>query len=198
MSLTQKRPVLDARPSPADLAQMRSLSTERMRTLYDISPDWNPDAHVDQKLLDRILRAEGTPRAIETFSKNTGKMDDYTYWYTLGTLWVSYSGHSLLTTWRHLLSSDRPNRHTSLMKPSEVAALAEMPDVIVAYRAHRKGERDWLSYTLDQQIAERFARERKHQDIRRYTIHKSHVLAYFTRRQEQELMVLDPAHALTF
>ena len=57
--------------------------------LEDISPNFvynEPDAII----VHDILRFEKTPFAIEYFAQNYKRLSDYAYWFTLGTLWVSY------------------------------------------------------------------------------------------------------------
>ena len=160
----------------------------------DISANFQPNA-TDAVIAKGLLAYEGTPLAILYFAKHCDALSDYGYWFLLGSLWVSYSGWSDLTLWRHLFQSARPKRNTSLMKPSEWTAFKRLPEKITAYRAHRQGETDWISYTLDKTIAERFARERGVSHIVEYQIRKKDVLALFLRREEQEILMLTPRFA---
>lgn len=156
----------------------------------DISPDfvWNAeDARIAAQLVDR----EATPQAIRFFARHHRHLSDYGYWFLLGSLWVSYSGWSDLALWRRLLSSDRPNRPTSLMKPSEWRAFQALPAILTVYRAHRPSETDWIAYTLDRRVAERLATARRG-PIRTYQVAKTDVVALFLRRGEQEVLVLEP------
>lgn len=162
--------------------------------MRDISKDftWNPyDAKVGKKLVE----LEGTPEAIKHFAAVQDGLSDYGYWFMLSVCWVKYTGWSDLELWRHLFSSERPKRQTSIMKPSELKKFKELPYFITAYRAHRENESDWLSFTLDKEIALRFARERGKQTIGEYKIKKRDVLALFLRRGEQELLMLDKSKA---
>lgn len=77
------------------------------------------------------------------------------------------------------------------MKPDELSALKKLPNKLTVYRAHRENELDWIAYTLDKKIAERFARERGSSEVTTYKVKKSDVLAYFTRRGEQEIIIID-------
>ena len=157
----------------------------------DISANFQPNA-TDATVAKGLLADEGTPLAILYFAKHCDALSDYAYWFLLGSLWVSYSGWSDLALWRHLLQSDRPKRTTSLMKPSEWEAFKRLPEKITAYRAHRQGETDWISYTLDKTIAERFARSRDAGHIVEYELRKKDVHALFLRREEQEVIMLIP------
>jgi hypothetical protein len=162
---------------------------------YDISPNFKPylfDSIISQKLIE----LEKTPEAIIYFSQVCKELSDYAYWFFLSTLWVSYCGWSDLQLWKGLFSSERPKRKTSIMKPSEVMAFDTLPYNIMAYRAHRSGEKDWISYTLDRDIAKRFARERNVNKVALYKLRKPDILALFLRRGEQELIMLEPQRAV--
>jgi hypothetical protein len=67
---------------------------------------------------------------------------------------------------------------------------------MTAYRAHRPGETDWISYTTTAQIAARFAVERAVFEVAEYGVPKSEILALFLRRGECELLVLDKSKVL--
>jgi hypothetical protein len=161
----------------------------------NISPDFQGSSRHERRIREALVKREGTPKAIRYFADNCGGVSDYFYWFALGTLWVSYNGWSDLSLWRRLFASKRPGRESSLMKPDELAALAAMPEMILAYRAHREGETDWLSYTLSLERAAMFAGQRGSTKIHHYEIQKSAVLAYFTRRGEAELLSLSKGAA---
>ncbi|MCL6441858.1 MAG: hypothetical protein K6T83_00085 [Alicyclobacillus sp.] len=160
----------------------------------DVSDDfeWNAyDAYVARELLKR----EATPDAIKYFASVCNKLSDYAYWFFLGTLWVSYTGYSDLNLWKRLFSARRPRRKTSLMKPSELRVYEQLPNTLTVYRAHRTGEKDWISYTLDREIAARFAHERGVSEIVQYRFEKRHAIALFLRRDEEEVLMLDKRKA---
>lgn len=145
----------------------------------------------DNFIIRNLLPYEGTPMAITKFKECCNELSDYAYWFMLSTLWVSYSGFSDLELWKELFSSNRPNKSISLMKPGELAALKKLPNKIIVYRAHRQKETDWIAYTLDKNIADRFARERGTSEVTAYKVKKTDVLAYFTRRGEEEIIVIN-------
>lgn len=145
----------------------------------------------DSKLLRRIIRHEATPMAILEFARKCRRLSDYAYWFTLGTLWVNYTGHSDLNLWKRLFSSSRPGREDSLMKPSELTLFHDFPDRIICYRAHRPGEKDWIAYTFNPDKAGLFASLRNVNTVTEYIVEKHDVLAMFTRRGEAEVLVLD-------
>lgn len=142
-----------------------------------------------------LVQLQQTPQAFRYFCAHAHELTDHAYWFYLGTLWVSYSGWSDLKEWRKRFLSGRRLRKTSLMKPSELAVFDKLPKRIKAYRAHRDGETDWISYTLDPMIAARFARERDVSEITEYQLNKRDVLALFLRRDEMELLALWPKEA---
>ncbi|MFT9496350.1 hypothetical protein [Anaerosolibacter sp.] len=156
----------------------------------DISPnfEWNP---VDANIAKRLIDLEETPEAIQYFSRVCHKLTDYAYWFLLSTLWVSYTGFTDINLWKKLFSEKRPYRLTSIMKPSELKAFQNLPKRITIYRAHRPNETDWIAYTLDFDIAKRFARERQVNIITEYRIKKADVTALFLRRGENEIIALD-------
>lgn len=166
-------------------------------TLSNISPRFNPKttSAEDRRVCEGVLQREASPEAVKFFAANHKGLTTYWYWFLLGTCWVSYTGHSDLQLWKGLFSSPRKWRSECLMKPSEMALYRSMPDVVTAYRAHRPGEADWIAYTVDYRIAVRFALERGVKEITEYKIPREAILALFTRRGEQELLVLDRAHA---
>jgi hypothetical protein len=125
----------------------------------------------DSQIATHILQYESTPKAITEFSELSINLTDYAYWFILSTLWVSCSGYADLNLWRRLFRSGRPKRSLCIMKPSELAAFERLPEKFITFRAHRPNETDWISYTLDIEIAKRFASERN-TEVTAYTINK--------------------------
>jgi len=159
--------------------------------LVDISPDFEPHGP-SASVIQRIVTHAKTPEAITAFSRECHKLSDYCYWFTLGTLWVDYTEWSDLQRWKWLFSSRRPNRQTSLMKPSEFRQFVALPDGPVhLFRAHRPGEDDWISYTLDLDVARRFAAWRSVAQVHVYKAFRRDMLCLFTRRLESEVLILD-------
>ncbi len=169
----------------------RTIKLPTPRHFPNVSAAFKPGHAEDSRMCRALLEREGTPAAIQFFAENHKGLTSYCYWFLLSTCWVSYTGHSNLGQWRELFSSPRKQREISIMKPDELTAFRELPDVVVAYRAHRRGETDWISYTLNSTTAARFARERGTRSFAIYHIDKSDILALFTRRGEDEIIVLD-------
>lgn len=114
----------------------------------------------DAAVARKLIELEETPEAIIYFSKVSENLSDYAYWYFLSTLWVSYTGYSDINLWKQLFSAKRKFKTPSIMKPSEIEEFNKLNSNITAYRVHRNGETDWIAYTLNLDIAKRFAKER--------------------------------------
>jgi hypothetical protein len=148
----------------------------------------------DSRIIRQIVRHKETPRALREFSRLCCGLSDYSYWYALGSLWVSYTEWSDLELWKRLLRSQRPRR-LDIMRPSEQEALGMLPAVVPTYRAHRPGETDWISYTLEARTAARFARKREVPSITLYHLQRRDIAALFLRRDEDEVLMLNPHRA---
>lgn len=155
----------------------------------DISPDFTGPNPTDSRIARRLIALQGTPRALHYFTKHAHELSDYSYWFFLGTLWVHYSGFTDLQVWRRLFQSDRPNKRTSLMKPSEVYAFDRLPGILTIFRAHREHERDWIAYTMHLDVAARMAHDREGSCICSYIVSIADVDALFLRRSEWEIIV---------
>ena len=168
-----------------------NISTKRKQRMNtkNISPDWKGSTRQERRIIQSIKKRDSKPSAITYFAKHCSVLGDYWYWFMLSTLWVSYSGWSDLNLWKKLLSSKRPNRKTSIMKPDELECFNGFPDEIKAYRAHRENEKDWISYTTDPYTASKFAAKRDVNKITEYKLNKSDIIAFFLRRGEHELIM---------
>ena len=156
----------------------------------DISPDFKP-SRLDSEIIAKILPHAKTGKAIRVFNNVHRPLSDYGYWFTLSALWVDYTGWSELELWKRLFRSPRPNRETSIMKPSELTAFRNLPEELRVYRAHRTGESDWISFTLSLERAVMFARLRKVNVIHEYRMPKASALCLFLRRGEDEVLTLE-------
>ncbi len=164
--------------------------------LKNISENWKGSTRQERRICQGVLKRELTPNAVRYFTKKCSKLGDYWYWFLLSTIWVSYSGFSDLEIWKKLFSSKREGRESSIMKPDELECFRGIPDTIIAYRAHRENERDWISYTAESHIAVKFARQRNAGKITEYIIRKSDLTALFLRRGEMEFILLNKNNAL--
>lgn len=156
----------------------------------DISPDFEYD-HKNAKLIQKILKKSESGDGVKAFCDCKSKLNDYSYWFMLGTLWVDSVDGASIALWKSLFSSKRKKRDSCLMKPSELRFLKKMADEVTVYRAKRKGEEDWLAYTLDPNFAAKMAFSRAVDVIHEYKVKKSDITAVFLRRGEAEVLVLD-------
>ncbi|UKA04971.1 hypothetical protein [Photobacterium damselae] len=156
----------------------------------DISPDYEFD-YKSAKLIKKILKRSEDGNGIQAFVECKKKLNDYSYWFVLGTLWVDSTDGANISLWKSLFSSSRPNRDSSLMKPSELRFFKKLPAEITVYRAKRKAEEDWIAYTLDPSVAGKMAISRATDVVHEYKVKKRDVDAIFLRRGESEVLVLD-------
>lgn len=160
----------------------------------NISTSFRPepfDAAVAEELLDLTTVKKTPEKCLPAFDRYAWQLTDYSFWYLLSTIWVSYSGFSDLNLWIKHFGSDRPGREKSIMKPNELKAYKKLPPMVKAYRAHRKGETKFISYTTRLAAAKRFARACGVDEVVEYRVPKEKILAYFLRREEYELIVVD-------
>ncbi|MGR5347395.1 hypothetical protein [Vibrio mediterranei] len=157
---------------------------------HDISTSFQANAK-DAKIINKILPHEGTARAIKIFEKHKKMLSDYGYWFTLGTLWVSYADATDIRLWRRLFNASRAKKLESLMKPSELQAYQTLPDTLTVYRGVRLNEQDCIAYTLDANIAMQWAIKREQRSIKAYKVKRTDITCLFLRRNESECIVLD-------
>lgn len=160
----------------------------------DISPDFIFNEY-DAKIGMELIKLEGTPECVVYFNRVKKHLTNYGYWFFLSVIWVKYTGYSNLKLWKNLFALKRPQRETSIMKPSELVLFKKMPDPVLCYRTHRPNEEDWISYTLDINTAIRFAVHRKVDEIKKYIIPKKDIIALFLRRGEYEIICIDKQKA---
>jgi len=130
------------------------------------------------------------------FVKHIERYDDASYWNLLAHVWTSiefpWRDRRLLLT---LFQSHRPERD-KLMNNSEHKALARLPESFPVHRGFIGRRANGLSWTTDQKKAIWFARRFANTGIGAPRLvsgiaAKKDVLAYFTRREESEV-VIDP------
>jgi hypothetical protein len=185
--------MVNAIESPTEIRQERS-----MKMIPHIKPDISPAFEwnrMDAEIGVKLVKHDNTSSAIKCFRNNRQYLSNYAYWFYLSTLWVQKSSATDLSEWKRLFSSDRPDRQRCIMKPSELEVFHALPDMVTAYRAHRPGETDWIAYTINLDTAIRFAFRRGVKSIAEYEIAKDELLAYFSRRDEYEVLLLDKSKA---
>ena len=160
---------------------------ENVSTAFRLSEE---DAEIAKHL--SVYGNDRSSEAIRYFTTHCGNLTNYGYWFLLSTLWV-WAGdvNSNLDLWRNLFSSDRPDKKISLMKPDELREFKGLPNKVTVYRAMIPNKCDGISYTTSVETAFRFARRHISQFILTGRIKKHDIAALFTRRGENEILILN-------
>ena len=134
------------------------------------------------------------PWRVHAFDDIAALMDDADYWQLLGVIWIdSENIRQNPTEWHNLLRVDRPGRE-AIMRDDELEALAALPDTITVYQGHTGARDDGWSWTTERHVAEWFATRFASMEgdkpmLTTGTVDKADVVAYFTRRNEFEILV---------
>lgn len=133
------------------------------------------------------------PYRIGVFYGFRDELSDSEYWRILSELWSDtenmwQNGY----TWKLLMDSDRPGRAENFMDDDERAALAELPDELTIYRGTSHGLPPGMSWTLDRDRAEWFARRYQREgygpEMMVGHVSKKDVIGYLTGRSEDEIV----------
>ena len=141
-------------------------------------------------LHERPYRLDALHYVLTTYED---EIDDNTYWSLASDVWIdTENAWQNIGSWTELFGSDRASQH-SLMSEEELELFASLPDTLTIYRGCRKDiNEEGLSWTLDEQRAHWFAERFSNDDgiVLTRTVSKKEVIAVFTRRGEQEVIVL--------
>ncbi len=141
------------------------------------------------------------PYRINALMKIEAHLSDPEFWKLLANTWIdSENIRECYRQWMSLWHSRRPGRAEHVMEEEERSALAAMPDPLVIFRGvgNRAGVKG-LSWTLDPAIARRLGSRYgvgntgSTMIVARGVVQKHHVLAYFSGRNEEEIVVI-PGH----
>lgn len=127
------------------------------------------------------------PYRLDAFLAYMHKMTDEEYWSLLGGIWTdSENIHENMQGWLLALSVKRPHRN-KMMAPEELEFFMALPTKLTI---HRGGTPDGLSWTLDKDTAEWFAKRFSHKKGKVHTrnIDKHEAVAYFAGRGESEIV----------
>jgi len=121
-------------------------------------------------------------------------MDDSCYWQIVAAVWMGSEVCSpYIKEWRGLLTEPRRNRH-KLMKGADRKAWHSIvkrgaPKHVTVYRAMNPSDDiiTAISWTLSKTVASKLAKGR---EVISLEIPKECIIAYFNRRQEQEIIHL--------
>lgn len=149
----------------------------------------------DLKLFKYLVSHENNSKILITFAKNITKLSHYGYWRILSSLYIKGGYCIPLEVWKKMFTMPFDKRQKGLMNEEELKVFCSLPKQVKAYRIHKNNESDWISYTLSLNTALNFIEVYSEQCIyggtESCTINKDDILAYFARRNEQEIIVLD-------
>jgi hypothetical protein len=147
-----------------------------------------------------VIYLHERPYRLWAFRAHMASMNDAQYWELLGDIWVdSENIWQNEAAWLDCFHSTRPGSQ-GMMDDDERALLDTMPPKLTIYRGFTHPERvDGLSWTLNRERAEWFAHRLAREGNPRYlataVVKTADVLAHFTGRGEEEIVVL-PEHRL--
>jgi hypothetical protein len=131
---------------------------------------------------------------VHAFQRIARHMTDAAYWELLGDIWVdSENIRENPKKWDRLLRSERGDRH-AIMDRDEQRQFSELPDEVTIYQGHTVERHDGWSWTLQKSVAEWFATrfadlESSSPVLSTGKIGRENILAYFSRRNEEEVLV---------
>jgi hypothetical protein len=134
------------------------------------------------------------PYRSDAFMRIKSRLTDEQYWDLLSEIWIdSENIRQNQRRWINLLRAKRPGRE-HMMNEADRDALAAMPDTLSVFQGHTDERDDGWSWTLDRSKAEwfahRFAQLEEADPVLSFgTCSKADVVAYLTRRGEDEILV---------
>lgn len=148
-------------------------------------------------------RAYRCDALIKVMHEHGEEISDRLYWKLVGNVWTdSENIYQNSLEWAILLGSDRGERE-AIMSEEDLATYRALPDPITVYRgAIECLNEDGLSWSTDKKRAEWFAR--RFQNLRdgdavvlTGTVAKEDALAYFSDRNESEILVVEGSVRIT-
>lgn len=132
------------------------------------------------------------PYRTDTFDMLAPLMSDRQYWRVLSGVWIDQENPEDFTEeWRDRFNANRAHK-AMLMTPEERQEYSQLPERVPIYRADIVENPSGLSWTTDPRVAEFFSKRFKsNHPIREAYIDKRNIAAYWTRRGESEVLVLD-------
>jgi len=145
----------------------------------------------DSAIIEQMLTVPDVMKA-QYFSDNAHLiMDDATYWNVLGTLWKLGGTVYQQELWMPLFCSKRKRRH-KIMKSSERKEWRKLPKKMVGYRAVNNAAEidEAISWSLSRRVVEKLFTENGRRKIAEREFNKNNIIAYFNRRNEEEILVI--------
>ena len=133
------------------------------------------------------------PYRVQAFHNLSIQMPDDLYWETLSWVWTNtenFQQHKKL--WLKLFWAKRDHRDR-FMNQTERQVFENLGDRISIYRGHSSKSERGISYTLDYEIAQWFAKRfaiRGQGQVTTRTINKREAFAYLNSRNEHEILVI--------
>lgn len=149
---------------------------------------------IQRKQWSTVVALHERPHRVHAFDALKQHLSDDEYWAALGSLWIdSENIRQNPTIWERLLGSKRRHRE-AIMTEDEQAALAALPDRIQVWQGHTTARDDGWSWTTTEATAVWFAKrfadlEKDHPVVSSGWVGKGDAVAYFTRRNESEILV---------
>lgn len=146
----------------------------------------------------RVVFLHERPHRLDAFRSIEQRLTNIEYWELLAEVWTdSENIWQNREQWITLLTSDRAHWRR-IMGHSERSAYQKLPDVLTVYRGYNhEGGEEGLSWTLSEKVAtwfsQRHARDAEDGTVLKGLVRKEHVIAHFTGRNEEEIVVL-PEH----
>ena len=142
----------------------------------------------------RYVYTHENPYRVDAFGEIQDNLGDPQYWKLLGQLWVgSENIWQNLDDWKELLANETRNLKLRplMMDRQERRVLKNLAEPIPIYRGCREHNREGLSWTLDYDQAEWFAKRFSPKgSVEEREITKDQAIAYFSRERE---IVIDPS-----
>ncbi len=179
---------------------------DRANELYTVKTEWI-QRHIDEGdyraaifLYERPYRLS----ALLTF-QNDKRLSQAEFWSLAGHVWIdSENIHEDIWNWETLFSGKTQEETLQMMNEDERKAFDKLPDELTIYRGTGYGSDPGLSYTLKKERAdwfstrfETFIKKQKLGSAKKSwcpvvvkrTIQKKDVVAFFTRRNESEIVI---------
>lgn len=146
-----------------------------------------------EKNWNRVLAFHERPYRLEAFLEFCDDLTDKEYWEIVAWLWTDCENiWQNRITWEEIF--ERKNRHL-IFSPENQSAFDALPDIVCIWRGH-SGSQFGMSWTTDKAVAEKFARrfgqpsKKLGAKVTEGECYKKDILAFFTDRDESEVVVL--------
>jgi len=128
-------------------------------------------------------------RMVELFFEERNRLSDPVFWEMVRSAWIANGKMGNLAMFKQLFQSKRPFKRF-LMTIEEETFFNGLPDPVTAYRAQASVGDCGISWTLNREFVERYAINTGRQFIVERMFPKNRIIAYFNRRNEQEVIIL--------